>query len=58
MKKIIYFLTLLFLTIGIYFISSCSTFSTSTTIVVDSADIHGIRYDKDFKVDGDKFKHI
>lgn len=33
------------LTTWIYF-SSCSTFSTSTTIVVDSADIHGVKYDK------------
>ncbi len=54
MKKIVYLLISLLLMTGICSVSSCSTFSTSTTIIVDSADIHGIRYDRDFKVDGNK----
>lgn len=28
------------------FFSSCSSFSTTTTIVVDSAYMHGVKYDK------------
>lgn len=30
----------------IFFSTGCSSFTTSTNIVVDSADVHGIRYEK------------
>lgn len=30
----------------LYFSTSCSSFTTSTNIIVDSADVHGIRYEK------------
>lgn len=54
MKKLLIGLVMT-LMIWIYFSNlSCSSFSSTTTIVVDSADVHGIKYDKQSKIEAKK----